>query len=332
MNNINYEPISTSTNHESATSDPEDGLLNEETLFDMSILGDEAGFPNMTQTDIEPQSAQVPSHVSVEDVLMMEFFTPGEAREFYTSYSRLKGFAIRKSKRAPKAVITDGDPSMRLAIMHVFPYAHHILCAWNLLRNATAHVSQPRFTQLFKQCMLADIEVDELEIQWEAMVDECVDFLREKEEELDFHSFYGTPVLQIQFPEIERMESYGIPCVHIIVVLVGIDIGSLPETLVLKRWCKNAKNNVTFVRQVTEMGDAASWYCSRLGAFVDQCKHFAKVACLRDEDYKVFSEKMARDAIMLEVKNGLHVALDVNPHLNGEGMGGHDIFQTLNDH
>ncbi|XP_016195175.1 protein FAR-RED IMPAIRED RESPONSE 1-like [Arachis ipaensis] len=53
----------------------------------------------MKQTDIEPQSAQVPSHVSVEDVLKMEFFTPGEAREFYTSYSRLKGFAIRKSKR-----------------------------------------------------------------------------------------------------------------------------------------------------------------------------------------------------------------------------------------
>ncbi|XP_057755750.1 putative protein FAR1-RELATED SEQUENCE 10 [Arachis stenosperma] len=99
MNNINHEPILTSTNHESAMSNPEDGLLNEETLFDMSILGDEARFPNMTQTDIEPQSAQVPSHVSVEDMLMMEFFTPGEAREFYTSYSRLKGFAIRKSKR-----------------------------------------------------------------------------------------------------------------------------------------------------------------------------------------------------------------------------------------
>ncbi|XLQ99567.1 hypothetical protein S83_065766 [Arachis hypogaea] len=118
------------------------------------------------------------------------------------------------------------------------------------------------------------------------------------------------------------MESYGIPCVHIIVVQVGIDIGSLPETLVLKRWCKNVKNNVTSVRQVTETGDVASRYRSRLGAFVDQCKRFAKVACLRDEDYKVFSKKMARDAIMLEVKNGLRVAPDVNPQLNGDGGGG----------
>ncbi|XP_025684705.1 protein FAR1-RELATED SEQUENCE 5-like [Arachis hypogaea] len=678
MNNINQEAISTSANHESAVPEPEDGILNEETLFDMSMLGDEEGFPNMTQTKVEPESAQVPSHVSVEDVLKMEFFTPGEAREFYTSYSRLKGFAIRNSKtvknakgdivrynfvcnregfrqkkwldkpdrkreykpimrcgyvaemrikknhgngkwyvsqfvddhnhtllperfigylpshrnmsdveiaqmnsmrqvgisipkiyqsfamqsgdvnaalrffehaarnderlfwryevaagsrmcdiiwsdgrsqedyeafgdvlafdatygrnkynlpvivlsgvnhhnqtcvfaaamvscesqdsykwvlrrflecmrgKAPKAFITDGDPSMRLAIMHVFPDAHHRLCAWHLLRNATAHVSQPRFTQLFKQCMLADIEVHEFERQWEAMVGECgvrevewvmdlyskklswatayirgrfftglrttsrceslhaklggfvesrygildfitnfqrcVDFLRDKEEELDFRSFYGTPVLQTHFQEIERsaatlytrevfyrfretlkrvvrfniidredcengccyviqkyrrpestwqvlhqpqngtfecnchrMESYGILCVHIIFVLVGIDIGYLPETLVLKRWCRNAKNNVTFVRQVTETGDAASRYHSRLGAFVDQCKRLAKVACLREEDYKVYSEKMARDVVMLEVKNGLRVAADVNTQPNGEGGGG----------
>ncbi|RYR24599.1 hypothetical protein Ahy_B02g058113 [Arachis hypogaea] len=103
MNNINHEPISTSTNRESAMPDPEDGLLNEETLFDMSMLGNEAGFPNMMQTDIKLQSAQVPSHVSVEDMLKMEFCTVGEARELYTSYSKLKGFAIRKSKRVKNA-------------------------------------------------------------------------------------------------------------------------------------------------------------------------------------------------------------------------------------
>ncbi|RYR75828.1 hypothetical protein Ahy_A01g000403 isoform A [Arachis hypogaea] len=119
-----------------------------------------------------------------------------------------------------------------------------------------------------------------------------------------------------------KMESYGILCVHIIVVLVGIDIGSLPETLVLKRWCKNAKNNVTFVRQVTEMGDAASRYRSRLGAFVDQCKCFAKVACLRSEDYKVFSEKWHRMLSCWRSRMGYVWPPDVNPHLNGEGGGG----------
>ncbi|XP_057744776.1 protein FAR-RED ELONGATED HYPOCOTYL 3-like [Arachis stenosperma] len=460
MNNINHKPISTSTNHESAMPDLEDGILNEETFFDMSIIGDKAGFSNMMQIDIEPQSVQVPSHVSVEDVLKMQLFTLGEAREFYTSYSRLKGFAIRKSKRVKNAKgkivrytfvcnrqgfrhkkwldkldrkrehkpitrcgyvaemrikknYTNGKwfvlqfvddhnhtllserfigylPSNRNmsnieiaqmnsmrqvgisipkiyqsfamqngdvnAALHFFERAarnddklfwryevaagsHMCDIIWSDGRSqkdyeafsdvlafdatngrnkynlsvivlsrvnhhnqtcvfATAMVSCEsqdsykwvlrRFLECIRgkapKCMLTDIEVDEFEMQWEVMVDECgvrevewvMDLYRkklDKEEELDFRSFYGTPVLQTQFPEIERssdcengccyviqkyrqlestwqvlhqlyngtfrcncrrMESHGIPCVHIIVVLVGIDIGSLPKTLVLK--------------------------------------------------------------------------------------------------
>ncbi|XP_057756200.1 putative protein FAR1-RELATED SEQUENCE 10 [Arachis stenosperma] len=38
-------------------------------------------------------------HITVEKVRNMEFGTLGEAREFYAGYSRVKGFAIRKSKR-----------------------------------------------------------------------------------------------------------------------------------------------------------------------------------------------------------------------------------------
>ncbi|RYQ94474.1 hypothetical protein Ahy_B08g089391 [Arachis hypogaea] len=108
----------------------------------------------------------------------------------------------------------------------------------------------------------------------------CVNFLRDNEEELDFRSLYGSPVLQTQFPELEkssalnytkeiflcfrdalkrsvritivecnklddrtvyvtqnclRFESFGIPCVHILVVLVQLDIGCLPENIVLER-------------------------------------------------------------------------------------------------
>nr|XP_029152521.1 protein FAR1-RELATED SEQUENCE 8-like [Arachis hypogaea] len=58
----------------------------------------------------------------------------------------LRRFLECMRRKAPKAVITDGNPSMRLAIMHVFPDAHHRLCVWHLLRNTTAHVSQPCFT------------------------------------------------------------------------------------------------------------------------------------------------------------------------------------------
>ena len=48
--------------------------------------------------------------------------------------------------RSPKSVITDGDLAMKNAIRKVFPEAHHRLCGWHLLRNATSHVSKPKFT------------------------------------------------------------------------------------------------------------------------------------------------------------------------------------------
>ncbi|XP_016191916.1 protein FAR1-RELATED SEQUENCE 5-like [Arachis ipaensis] len=266
--------------------------------------------------------------------------------------------------KAPKAVITDGDRSMRFAIQEVFPEAHHRLCAWHLLKNATMNVCKPRFITLLRNYMLADVEVEEFVRQWEAMMDEClvrevewvkdlytkkmawatayirrffyaglrttsqceslhakmgrfverryrildfvtnfqrcVDFLIDNEEELDFRSLYGSPILQTQFPGLEksgalnytreiflrfrealkrnvrvsivecnkledrrvyvtqkyrrplfrwtvghhfgtdsffcscmRMESFRLPCVHILAVLVQLDIGSLPESLVL---------------------------------------------------------------------------------------------------
>ncbi|XP_016165312.1 protein FAR1-RELATED SEQUENCE 5-like [Arachis ipaensis] len=261
--------------------------------------------------------------------------------------------------KAPKAVITDGDRAMRLAIQEVFPEAHHKLCAWHLLKNATVNVCKPRFTTLLRNCMLANVEVEEFERQWDAMMDECgvwevefverrygilefvtnfqrcVDFLRNNEEELDFRSLYGSPVLQTQFPELEksgalnytkeifvrfrdalkksvritivecnklddqtvyvtqkyrrpqfrwtvahhfredsffcsclRFESFGLPCVHILAVLVQLDIGCLPKSIVLKCWSKTAKVELEGSSPMNEEGDVNAVYKVRVGAFL----------------------------------------------------------------
>ncbi|XP_057719713.1 protein FAR1-RELATED SEQUENCE 5-like [Arachis stenosperma] len=74
--------------------------------------------------------------------------------------------------KSPTEVITDGDRSMRLSIQQVFPEAYHWLCAWHLIRNATANVCNPRFTYLFRHCMLANFEVEEFEMHWQAMVED----------------------------------------------------------------------------------------------------------------------------------------------------------------
>ncbi|XP_057430316.1 protein FAR1-RELATED SEQUENCE 5-like [Lotus japonicus] len=40
----------------------------------------------------------------------------------------------------------------------------------------------------------------------------------------------------------QRMETFGLPCDHIIGLLVHLDIDVIPESLILQRWCKSAKD------------------------------------------------------------------------------------------
>ncbi|KAJ1400084.1 Zinc finger, PMZ-type [Sesbania bispinosa] len=75
--------------------------------------------------------------------------------------------------KMPISFITDGDHAMRNAIRRVFPMAHHRLCAWHLIRNATTNVKNPRFTSLFEDCMLRDHEISEFESKWGDMVNAC---------------------------------------------------------------------------------------------------------------------------------------------------------------
>ncbi|RYR00278.1 hypothetical protein Ahy_B07g088387 [Arachis hypogaea] len=214
----------------------------------------------------------------------------------------------------------------------------------------------------------------------------CVDFLRDNEEELDFRSSYGTPVLQTQFPELEksgainftreifsryreslkrcvritilecierddrcvyvtqkyrrpnsrwdvvhmkgkeeflcsclRMESFGLPCVHILAVLVRLDIDSLPKSLVLARWSKAAKEDLCYEPLSSRYGDAGVLYRSRVGAFLQHCKRLAKVACIREEDFRQYLAKVVEDTCWLEKKNGLGGAVAGNGAGNSGG-------------
>ncbi|RYQ80676.1 hypothetical protein Ahy_Scaffold1g106925 isoform K [Arachis hypogaea] len=186
----------------------------------------------------------------------------------------------------------------------------------------------------------------------------CVDFLRDTEDELDFRSWYGTPVLQTEFVELEksgwtmftremflryrdslkrcvrvricefddsdnphaytlqkyrrpemnwkvyrdhisnrfscscmRMESFGIPCVHILSVCVRLDLVEIPESLVLRRWSKAAKLEIHNQCGEQDTAEPSVTYRTRLGAFSQLCKRLGRVACMSDEDFKLYSNK-----------------------------------------
>ncbi|KAL4287344.1 hypothetical protein AHAS_Ahas19G0176800 [Arachis hypogaea] len=74
-------------------------------------------------------------------------------------------------RKAPVSIITDGDRQIKSAIEQVFPKAHHRLCAWHLLRNAMSNIRKPKFTKMFRDCMLGDYEVGTFQRKWFEMVE-----------------------------------------------------------------------------------------------------------------------------------------------------------------
>ncbi|XP_024631987.1 protein FAR1-RELATED SEQUENCE 7 [Medicago truncatula] len=268
-------------------------------------------------------------------------------------------------------IITDGDLAMKDSITKIFPAAHHRLCAWHLLKNASTKIGIPDFMPYLKKCMLADIEVNKFEELWSEMVQKfglqdntwinemyekkkmwatahirgsffagirttcccealhshikqyvhsrinmtdfvqqfhkCLTYFRFREIKSDFLSKYGQPMMQTSLRSLEksaeiqftkeifvmfrsimkrsmllkmtechemstwyiftvskycgdgsvwrvaccqepidlkcscfRMESIGLPCHHILSVLLYLDFDDLPKCLVMPRWSKFA--------------------------------------------------------------------------------------------
>ncbi|KAL4316509.1 hypothetical protein AHAS_Ahas15G0292200 [Arachis hypogaea] len=73
--------------------------------------------------------------------------------------------------KALVSIITDGDRQMKSGIEQVFLKAHHRLCTWHLLRNATSNIEKPNFTKMFKDCMLGIYKFGTFQRKWFEMVE-----------------------------------------------------------------------------------------------------------------------------------------------------------------
>ncbi|RYQ90640.1 hypothetical protein Ahy_B09g096681 isoform C [Arachis hypogaea] len=148
---------------------------------------------------LEDQATNDPSlyfnhHMDADGTLRNLFWCDGLSRANYSLFGDVLAFdaTYRKNKyieekdtyrwllqqlkvamngKAPVSVITDGDLSMKFTIEKEFPNAHHRLCAWHLIRNATSNIGKPLFTSMFKNCMLGDYEIDVFRQKWFEMVE-----------------------------------------------------------------------------------------------------------------------------------------------------------------
>jgi hypothetical protein len=331
---------------------------------------------------------------------------------------------------------------MKNAIKSIFPKAHHRLCAWHLLRNASSNVGIADFMSYLKRCMLGDMEVNKFEELWEEMVEKfglqdnnwinemyakkrmwatahikgeffagirttsrceglhshigqfvhsrinltdfvqqfhrCLTYFRFREIESDYHSNYGQPVLQTSLRFIERsasnqftreifflfrnalkkslmlriieiqemsmgsiykvskycgngsvwhvthcetpvdfkcsclrMESFGLPCDHIIAVLMYLDFDHLPKNLVLHRWTKFATDTVR-ARYTNGSQYWDSQIASRYAGIIQLSKDVAERVYQDVEEYNRIVDFLSAELLRLKNKT-THVGIrDVN--------------------
>ncbi|MED6146734.1 hypothetical protein PIB30_117286 [Stylosanthes scabra] len=99
-----------------------------------------------------------------------------------------------------------------------------------------------------------------------------------------------------------RMESFGLPCVHIVGVLISLDLDIIPPKMVLNRWTKKAKQptQVDGPRE-GEIPDSA--YMSMHAAMMDDCRELVKLSCRNFGDYYEVKKRINAERDLLREKN-----------------------------
>ncbi|RYR58469.1 hypothetical protein Ahy_A05g024256 [Arachis hypogaea] len=303
--------------------------------------------------------------------------------------------------------------------------AHHRLYAWHLLRNTTSNIGKPKFTRMFRDCMLGDYEVRTFQRKWFEMVEKfgvadkrwvqdmyerrhswatahirgkffagyrttsrceglhavisryvksgysyteflhhfhrCLMFVHAKEVEADFECAKGDPVMTTNLKQLEqsaadnytraifylfvpildracamkvvdsedngsyfihsvsryrtpekdwrvvatydtrevrcmcmRMECFGVPCEHIIMVLVLNNVHEIPRSLILPRWTKEAK--LVAVQSMGVIWDSIQLTQHR--CLMDWYRKVCKIACHSTQKFQ-----FARDIAVLMLKH-----------------------------
>ncbi|XP_015940891.1 protein FAR1-RELATED SEQUENCE 5-like [Arachis duranensis] len=127
--------------------------------IDYQVFGDVVAFDAMYKKNVYLSPIVVFSDVNHHNqtVVFAAALVADEKEETYVwlfqqLQTSMKGKAL-------VSIITNGDRQMKSAIEQVFPEAHHRLCAWHLLQNATSNIGKPKFIRMFRDCMLGDYEV-----------------------------------------------------------------------------------------------------------------------------------------------------------------------------
>ncbi|KAJ1380440.1 Zinc finger, CCHC-type [Sesbania bispinosa] len=101
----------------------------------------------------------------------------------------------------------------------------------------------------------------------------------------------------------QRMESYGLPCPHIIAVLVYLDYSEIPTCLILERWTKRAKESICHIL----IASSHYWDSSliaRYASLLEQCRQLCNLVARCDEEFNRIKEWITFEIQRLKDKYG----------------------------
>ncbi|KAK2383386.1 hypothetical protein QL285_070845 [Trifolium repens] len=112
------------------------------------------------------------------------------------------------------------------------------------------------------------------------------------------------------------MESIGIPCDHIVCVMVYLNMVEIPSSLVLDRWTKNAKELSNYTRQGQPGGWDSMSVC-RYKSLNQRCRDINNLVCKNPEAYAETMGLLNDHYELVKSKYGVQ-------HEGGEKLEGHD--------
>ncbi|RVW73011.1 Protein FAR1-related sequence 5 [Vitis vinifera] len=313
-----------------------------------------------------------------EDNRLANLFWADSTNESVSTYTWvLETFLDAMNNKKPLSVITDGDKAMRKAIKRIFPDSCHRLCAWHIQRNAFTNVHVKDFTNHFSKCMFMEGTVEEFECAWNDMLemfnlqghkwvtDIYAKHSRWAETYLRGHFFAGTIFTRQSFLKFkdemknaelffpDSTENHGGYRVHTLTKFRSPNkiwkiehLEEIPETCIMKRWSKLAKETVQVHHDNESQGDATniirygalSSMCSWMSYFASQSKKAFKEARCEIQRLTYQMEELCKNSAeeseredLKATKHHVRDPIIVKTKGNPEFINTHNAFINIED-
>lgn len=86
------------------------------------------------------------------------------------------------------------------------------------------------------------------------------------------------------------MESFRLPCEHILAMLVKLNVSNLPNCLILKRWTKAAKDDI----KGNTIYVSKFWDTQREARYLSLMEYYKHISVISSENFEKYNNKRVK--------------------------------------